>query len=283
MNPPVNTTSLERRLLWVGRREKQLTELVQPLEPYPIALRAKDGCQDALTLMAYWPPHLLILDTPTGPTPPFTWDTFLGEELPAVDPYRPGGLWYQEDDTPRVLPVLFLTNDIPGPADLPLAWRYRIHCQPRYHITHFLQAWLEKPLNPPRLAPEPLLIIDFVRSAIWVQGKTLRLPPRTMEVLAVLTEHHPQPLMGADIAQHLHERTGRRTPGHGVRAAVQALRFRLKTLGLDLDLLDNCGGGYSLSLGCPTGSLKDRVWFWSDVDAWWSPDTSRLSGRLLLD
>lgn len=167
---PVSTAPLERRLLWVGRREEQLTALVKPLDPYPVAVRAEGCCRDALALMLDWPPHLLILDTPEGPTPPFTWDTFLGEGLPAVDLYRTGGPWYQEDDGPRVLPVLFLTNDIPGPADLPLAWRYRVHCQPRYHITYFLQAWLKKPLNPPRLAPEPLLVIDFVRLALWVKG-----------------------------------------------------------------------------------------------------------------
>ena len=271
----VSTAPLERRLLWVGRREEQLTALVKPLDPYPVAVRAEGCCRDALALMLDWPPHLLILDTPEGPTPPFTWDTFLGEGLPAVDPYRTGGPWYQEDDGPRVLPVLFLTNDIPGPADLPLAWRYRVHCQPRYHITYFLQAWLKKPLNPPRLAPEPLLVIDFVRLALWVKGDTLHLPPRTMEVLAALTEHHPRPLMAADIAQHMHERAGWRTSEHGVRAAVQALRTRLTPIGLSRDLLVHHSEGYSLSLGPLTGLLEDRVWFWSDADAWWSPDTSR--------
>ena len=275
MNPPVNTTPLERRLLWVGRQEEQLTELIQLLEPYPVTLRAEGCCQDALTLMPDWPPHLLILDTPEGPTPPFTWDTFLGQGLPAVDPYRTGGPWYREDDTPRVLPVLFLTDDIPGPTDLPLAWRYRVYCQPRYHIAYFLQAWLEKPLNPLRLAPEPLLIIDFVRLAIWVQGKTVHLAPRIMEVLAALTAHHPRSLMAADIARHMHKHAGWHTPEHGVRAAVKALRTRLKPIGLDRDLLVHRSEGYSLNFGPLTGSLEDRIWFWSDADAWWSPDTSR--------
>ena len=275
LSPPGNTAPLERRLLWVGQQEEQLTRLVQPLDPYPVALCAEDCCQDALTLMPYWPPHLLILDTPEGPTPPFTWDTFLGEGLPAVDPYRPEGPWYQEDDTPRVLPVLFLTDDIPGPADLPLAWRHRVYCQPRYHIIYFLQAWLEKPLNPPRLAPEPLLVIDFVRLALWVQGVSLYLPPRTMEVLATLAEHHPESLMAADIAQHMHQRAGRRISEHGVRSAIQSLRTRLKLFGLDRDLLVHRSEGYFLSLGPRTGSLEDRVWFWSGTEAWWSPDTSR--------
>ena len=275
LNPLVSTAPLERRLLWVGRREEQLTALVQPLDPYPVVLRAEDCCRDALALMLDWPPHLLILDTLEGPSPPFTWDTFLSQGLPAVDPYRPGGPWYREDDTPRVLPVLFLTDDIPGPADLPLAWRYRVHCQPRYHIIYFLQAWLETPLNPPRLSPEPMLVIDFVRLALRVQGVSLHLPPRTMEVLAALIEHHPWPLMTADIARYMHKHAGRLTNEHGVRAAVQALRTRLESIGLDRDLLAHCSEGYSLSFGPLTGSLEDRVWFWSDADAWWSPDTSR--------
>ena len=225
--------------------------------------------------MPDWPPHLLILDTPEGPTPPFTWDTFLGQGLPPVDPYRTGGPWYREDDTPRVLPVLFLTNDIPGPADLPLAWWPRVHCQLRYHITYFLQAWLEKPLNPPRLAPEPLLVVDFVRLALRIQGISLHLPLRTMEVLAALIEQHPRPLMSAEIAQHMYSHAGRRTSQHGVRAAVQALRHRLGEIGLDRDLLIHHSAGYSLNLGPFTGLLEDRVWFWSDADAWWSLDTSR--------
>ena len=225
--------------------------------------------------MSYWPPHLLILDIPEGPIPPFTWDTFLGQELPAVDPYHAGGPWYQEDDTSRVLPVLLLTADIPGPADLPPAWRHRVHCQPRYHIAYFLQAWLEKPLNPPRLEPEPLLVVDFVCQALWVQGSSLHLPPRTMEVLAVLVKHHPRPLMAADIVQGMQVHTGRRTSETGVRSEVRNLRARLKPIGLDRDLLIHRSQGYSLNLGPGVGSLDDRIWFWSGAEAWWSSDTSR--------
>lgn len=271
----MSTTPLERRLIWVGRQEQELAEFTKPLQSYPVTWRTVGCCSDALALMRDWPPHLLILDTPEGPTPPFTWDTFLGQGLPAVDPYRAGGPWHQEEDTPRVLPVLFLTAGFPGPADLPPAWRHRVHCQPRYHAAYFLQAWLEKPLNPPRLEPEPLLIIDFVRQALRVQGVSLELPPRTMEVLAVLVKHHPKPLMAADIVQGMQEHTGRRTSEPGVRNAIQSLRSNLKLIGLERDLLVRHHQGYSLNFGPLTGSLEDRIWFWSDTEAWWSTDTSR--------
>ena len=175
LNSQLSTTPLERRLIWVCREKQELTAFTKPLQSYSVTWHSVGCCSEALSLMSDWPPHLLILDTLEGPTP-FTWDTFLGQGLPAVDPYRSGGPWYQEDDTPRVLPVLFLTADIPGPTDLPPAWQHRVHCQPRYHITHLLQAWLEKPLNPPRLQPEPLLIIDFRRHVLWVQGVSLTPP-----------------------------------------------------------------------------------------------------------
>lgn len=252
-----------------------MAEFTKPLQSYPVIWRTVGCCSDALALMSDWPPHLLILDTPEGPTPPFTWDTFLGQGLPAVDPYRIGGPWHQADDTPRVLPVLFLTADIPGPADVPPAWRHRVHCQPCYHITHFLQAWLEKSPNPPRLEPEPLLTIDFVRHALRVQGVSLYLPPRTLDVLAVLARYHPQPLMAADIVRGMREHRGRRTSEHGVRSAVRNLRARLAPLGLDHALLVHRHQGYSLNLGPGRGSLEDRLWFWSDAEAWWSPDTDR--------
>lgn len=275
MNPQLSTTPLERRLIWVGRQEQELVGFTKPLQSYSVTWRSVGCYSDALALMPGWPPHLLILDTPEGPTPPSTWDTFLGQGLPAVDPYRVGGPWYQEDDTPRALPVLFLTDDIPGPSGVPLAWRYRVHCQPRYHITYFLQAWLEKPLDPPRLEPEPLLIIDFVRQALWVEGVSLDLPPRTMEMLTVLAKHHPQPLMAVDIVQEMQKHTGRRTSEPGVRNAIRALRSHLELIGLDRDLLVHRSQGYSLNLGPSTGSLEDRIWFWSSTEAWWSPNTSR--------
>ena len=135
--------------------------------------------------------------------------------------------------------MLFLTADIPGSADLPPAWRHRVHCQPRYHIAYFLQAWLEKPLNPPRMEPEPLLVIDFVRRVLRVRGVSLELPPRTMEVLAVLVKHHPQPLMAADIVQGMQEHTGRRASEPGVRSVVQSLRNHLAQIGLDRELFDS--------------------------------------------
>ena len=271
----MRTTPLERRLIWVGRQEQELAELTKPLRSYPVTCRSVGCCGDALALMLDWSPHLLILDTPEGPTSPFTWDTFLGDGLPAVDPYRTEGLWYQENDPPRVLPVLFLTDEIPGPADLPAAWQHRVHCQPRDHITYFLQAWLEKPLNPPRVEPEPLLAVDFVRHVLRVQGTSLALPPRTMEVLAILVKHHPQPLMAVDIVKEMQKHTGRRTSEHGIRSVVQSLRAKLEPIGLDRDLLIHRHQGYSLNLGPNTGSLDDRIWFWSGSEAWWATDTPR--------
>lgn len=189
--------------------------------------------------------------------------------MPAVDPYRSGGPWHREDDTPRVLPVLFLTADIPGPADLPPAWQHRVHCQPRYHITYLLQAWLEKPLNPPRLQPEPLLIIDFVRHTLWVQGVSLVQPPRTMAVLAVLAKHHPHPLMAIDIVQAMQELMGWRIAEPGVRNAIRSLRSNLKLAGVEHDLLINRSQGYSFDLGPCFGSLEDRIEFWSGPEAWY--------------
>ncbi len=252
-----------------------MAEFTKPLQSYPVTWRSVGCCSDALALMSDWPPHLLILDTLEGPTPPFTWDTFLGQGLPAVDPYRTGGPWYQEDNMPRVLPVLFLTADFPGPTDLPPAWRHRVHCQPRYHAAYFLQAWLEKPLNPPRLEPEPLLFIDFVRQTLRVRGVSLGLAPRTTDVLAVLVKHHPQPLMAADIVQGLQVHRGRRTSEHGVRSAIHTLRARLAQIGLDRELLVHRPQGYSLNLGPGRGSLEDRIWFWSGTEAWRSTDTPR--------
>jgi hypothetical protein len=81
--------------------------------------------------------------------------------------------------------------------------------------------------------------------------------------------------MAADIARHMHSRAGRRTSAHGVRAAVQTLRKQLEPIGLDYDLLLHRSEGYSLNIGPGTGLLEDRIWFWSDDDAWWSPDISR--------
>ena len=274
MNPQLSNP-LERRLIWVGRQEQELVEFTKPLQSYSVTWRSVGCCSDALALMSDWPPHLLILDTLEGPTPPFTWDTFLGYGLPAVDPYRSGGPWCQKNDTPRVLPVLFLTVDIPGSADLPPAWQHRVHCQPRYYITYFLQAWLEKPLNPPRLKPEPLLAIDFVRQALRVQGVSLTQPPRTMEVLAVLAKHHPHSLMAFDIVQEMQKLTGRRTSEAGVRNAIQTLRSNLKLIGLERALLIHGNQGYSFDLGPSFGSLEDRIWFWSGPEAWWSTDTPR--------
>ena len=268
MNSQLSTTPLERRLIWVGREKQELTAFTKPLQSYSVTWHSVGCCSEALSLMSDWPPHLLILDTLEGPTP-FTWDTFLGQGLPAVDPYRSGGPWYQEDDTPRVLPVLFLTADIPGPTDLPPAWQHRVHCQPRYHITHLLQAWLEKPLNPPRLQPEPLLIIDFRRHVLWVQGVSLTPPPRTMAVLAVLAKHHPQSLMAIDIVQAMQELMGWRIAESGVRNAIRSLRSDLELAGVEHDLLINRSQGYSFDLGPCFGSLEDRIEFWSGPEAWY--------------
>ena len=271
----VTSARPERRILWVGRQEHELAPIVAPLESYPVVWRWTGGCSQALALLPQWPSHLLVLDTPDGPTLPLTWDSLLGRELPAVDPYRPGGAWYRTDDTPRVLPVLRLTADIPGPGDVPPAWHYRVHCLPRFQITAFLQNWLERPLDPPGADPMPLLIVDFQRRALWIHGAPLHLPARTLEVLAVLAAHHPRPLMATAIAQHMQRRASWHTSENGVRAAVQALRTRLRRLGPEHNLLVNHGEGYALNLGPYTGSLEDRIWFWADADAWWSPRTYR--------
>ena len=114
-----------------------------------------------------------------------------------------------------------------------------------------------------------------MRQALRVQGVSLHLPPRTMDVLAVLARHHPRPLMAADIVRELRAHTGRRTSAHGVRSAVRSLRSHLEPLGLDRELLVHRHQGYALNLGPVTGSPEDRLWFWSDSEAWWSPDTAR--------
>ena len=225
--------------------------------------------------MADWSPHLLILDAGAEPAPPCSWDRFLGEGLPSVDPYRTGGPWHRADDPPRVLPVLCLTADIPGPADLPPAWRHRVHCQPRHHIVPFLQAWLAQPQHAPRLEPEPLLVIDFARQALRVQGVPVYLPPRTLDVLAVLARHHPQPLTAADIVRGLREHGGLRTSEHGVHSAVRNLRARLAPLGLDRALLVQHDHAYALNLGPGRGSPEDRLWFWSGPEARGSTDIDR--------
>ena len=279
MNAPVTAALPERRVLWVGRQEHELTPIFAALETYPVAWRWTGCCSQALALLPQWPPHLLVLEYPrrpyAAPAPPLTWDSLLGRELPAVDPYRPGGAWYRADDTPRVLPVLWLTADIPGPGDVPPAWHYRVHCLPRFQITAFLQNWLARPLEPPGAEPVPLLIVDFQRQALWLRSVPLHLPARTLEVLSVLAAHHPRPLMAATIAQYMRRRSGGHTSENGVRAAVQALRTRLRRLGPEPDLLVNHGEGYALNLGPYTGTLEDRIWFWADADAWWSPRTPR--------
>ena len=271
----MSPTPPERRLLWIGPRAPEPEEVLPPRPDPPVAWRAVDGCRDAVALMAAWAPHLLILDAGAEPAPPCSWSRFLGEGLPAVDPYRVGGPWHRADDTPRVLPVLLLTAAIPGPADLPPAWRHRVHCQPRAHAAGFLQAWLATPLEPPRWAPEARLMIDFVRQTMQVRGVVVPLPPRTMDVLAVLAQYHPRPLMAADIVREMRAHAERRTSAHGVRSAICTLRHHLEPLGLDRELLVHRHQGYALNLGPATGSPEDRLWFWSGAEAWGAPDTAR--------
>lgn len=273
MTDTETTLAAPRRILWINPQENNRPACATCPEAQRVACRWVHNCREGLELMPAWPPHLLVLDTPDGPTPPCTWDSLLSQELPTVDPYRPGGAWYQTDDIPRVLPLLFLTPGMPGPGDLPPAWRLRVHCLPRFQVTAFLQAWLTHPLHAPATEPSPLLIVDFIRQALWIQGTVLPLPPRTLAVLRILIHHHPQPLMAATIARHMHQHGGWRTTETGVRTAIQALRVRLQqetTTGL----LVNQGEGYALDLGPWSGDPTDRIWFWADADAWWSPRTS---------
>ncbi len=221
----MNHPAPERRILWIAPPPADLADISARLQAYAVVWHRVCCCGEALELIPTWPPHLLVLDQLAGPTPPLTWHTLLADALPVVDPYQPGGAWYRPDQPPRVLPLLFLT-DAPNP--LPPAWHNRVHCRSRDEAPAFLQAWLNRRLDPPGHHPQPQLIIDFVRHTVWMQGVPLDLPARTLQVLAVLAAHHPKPLMAATIARHMHDQTHWRTSESGVRAAIQALRSRLR-------------------------------------------------------
>ena len=272
LNTSTAASGSERRVLWIAKPAADLAPITVHLQAYSVAWCQVGCCGEALDLISAWPPHLLVLDQPSGPAPPLTWHALLAKDLPAVDPYQPGGAWHRPDHPPRFLPLLFLTD---APNSLPPAWLNRVNCRSRDEAPVFLQAWLNRPLDPPAPDDQPLLIIDFVRNTVWVQGVPLDLPPRTLQVLAVLAAHHPRPLMATTIARHMHDHAHWRTSESGVRAAIQALRTRLHRLPDAPALLANRGEGYTLDLGPFTGSLEDRIWFWTGVDAWWSPDTPR--------
>ena len=263
------TAPLDRRLLWVTREPKVLQTVQTQLRTHQVTWHWCDAYPQALTCIAAWHPHLLVLDC-ADTADALTCRDFLHAELPGVDPYRPGGALYQQPGGPVHFPILLLTTDPLAPEILPPP-PCNVHCLARTRTATQLLPWIEMQL--PTL--QPRLILDFVRQRLWVQGTILGLPARTMEILAILATHHPHPQMAAAIAHQMQEQGRWSTSENGVRAAIKALRFHLQNHALSPTLLQNHGEGYVLDLGPAYGSIQDRVWFCDNAEVWWHPQTVR--------